>query len=490
MRCSQSPLVCLILLFVFVPFMYADDYGEWEKQQYGMATYLSGVCFADHDFGWAVGAIDGIGPSIHVTANGGETWSIQSTTMYNLMYLGCDCSDDQNMWICGVQFLYPGMVMTHDGGQTWETASMPGFIWSAQNVEAVDAQHIKIPSFWTNLIGGEKLGITLSDNGGASWAGHEWGIATYPRYCCFLDENRGWMTGGTWPEKRGSGFRLSENSPPLQDVPPQVAGLRKGTQYEAAIAKTTDGGRTWTPLFWDTGNFYLNQICMIDDNEGWAVGEAGYTAYILHTTDGWTTFEQQTPPGSNYGLMTVDFMDSQEGFAVGFGPGGFDVTMVCLHTMDGGQTWTLDKPGINTGPIDAEFLDSTEGWAVGGNNMQQSTVAHYTNNGGGGLTIALSNTPSTASPGDIINWRVDVANQGTSPVTFDYWLEVSGGGLPSTVYRLIASNITFSAGQAGGGTMSLYLPHSTPPGTYTFDNCVGDYHSNVVDSESFDLDVL
>lgn len=489
MRCSQFLLLFAILLLP-LPALHADDYGEWEKQQYGMATYLAGVCFADSDFGWAVGAVNGFGPSIHVTTDGGENWSVQSTTMYNLMYLGCDCSDRQNMWISGMQFLMPGMVMTHDGGQTWETATMPGLVWSAQNVEAVDSQHVKIPSFWSNIFGGDKLGITISDDSGANWSGHEWGVATYPRYCHFLDADRGWMTGGTWPEKRGAGFKLSQNGKPLPNVPAQVADRRRANQYEAAIARTTDGGRTWTPLLWDTGNFYLNQICMIDDNEGWAVGEAGYTAFILHTTDGWTTWEHQTTPGSNYGLMTVQFVDSQEGFAVGFGPGGFDVTMVCLHTMDGGQTWTLDTPGINTGPIDAEFLGREEGWAVGGNNMQMSTVAHYTNDSGPGLTITLSNTPSTAHPGDIINWRVDVANQGSSPITFDYWIEASGDHLPITMYRLIMSNITFTAGQSAGGRMSLYLPHSTPPGTYTFNNCVGDYHANIIDSESFDLDVF
>jgi len=486
--------ICTVLLVLSTPLLWpAEDYGQWQVQEQGMATYLSGVCFADHQWGWCVGAINGIGPSVHVTANGGANWSTQSVEMFNLMYLGCDCSDRQNLWIAGAQFVYPGMVLTHDGGETFETRTMPGLIWTSQCVEAVDARHIKVPSMWTTLLGGEKKGITISDDGGDTWQEYEWNIETYPRYCCFLDDDRGWMTGGTWPEKksRAPAFRLSENSPPLPGLPDGLARSHRGTKYEAAIARTLDGGRTWQLLQWDTGNFYLNQICMLDENEGWAVGEAGYIPFIMHTVDGWNTFEMQDPPAGDYGLMTIQMFENGEGFAIGFGPGGLDVTMVCLHTLDGGQTWTLDKPGIATGPIDAAFLDKRTGWAVGGNNMQVSTVAHYANDGD--LLITLDGWPRTAAPGDTIGWNASVTNGSSGFLTFDLWLKISCPSLPpawNPYYRQLYAGLPAPAGQTVSGPLSFALPGFIPAGTYTFVNGTVVPGQGLVDSAQFVVNVF
>ena len=40
--------------------------------------------------------------------------------------------------------------------------------------------------------------------------------------------------------------------------------------------------------------------------------------------------------------------------------------------------------------------------------------------------------------------------------------------------------------QWAGGPMNRYLPHSTFPGTHTLNNCVGDFNTNIIDSEAFD----
>jgi len=483
-------LTAFAALLALAPSLTANEYGEWEVQNTGMATFLTGVCFADHSYGWTVGAMNGIGPSIHYTSDGGQNWRVQSSAMLNLMYLGCDCADRQNIWVCGVQFVFPGMIYSHTGGETWETQSMPGLIWTSQFVQAVDAQNVKVPSLWTNLVGGEKTGISVTGDGGNSWQNFEWNVPTYTRYCDFIDNNRGWMTGGTWPDEGDSPvYRLSQNSPPLAEVSPQVAALKtRATTYQAAIARTNDGGKTWQQVFWNEGTFYLNQISMVNELDGWAVGEANYTPYIVHTSDGGVTWEHQNPPAGQYGLMSIHMLNTREGFAVGFGPGGLDVTMICLHTNDGGVTWTYDKPGIKTGTIDAEFLTPTDGWAVGGNNLQRSTVAHYDNLSP--LQISLISPPTEASPGDTIQWGVKVENYGTSPVGFDLWLELTSTALPpqyNPYLKPLYGGVVFSPGQSASGPLSFTFPLQTPVGTYTMLNAVGGYPDAEMDLESFDI---
>ncbi len=365
----------------------ASTYGSWSEQDYGLATFLAGVSFTDSNQGWTIGGTNGVGSVIHRTLDGGENWSLNSVPSA-LMLLACDAvanpgslTEGNHMWVGGVQFLVePGMLVTHDGGASWDAVIMPGSMqWSTQCVQAVDDLHIKVPSSWADIFGPEQTGICISDDGGGTWTGVEWGVPTYARYCDFIDEQRGWMTGGAFPEDRDApGYHFADGYPSLGRLPSGYQG-RRGSPYQAAIARTLDGGHTWTQLFWDEGNFYLNQICMLNDQDGWAVGGGpDYTPYLLHTDDGWSTWEYQTTPGANYTLTTVDFLNANDGFAIGFGPNGAgDVEMICLHTNDGGVTWIGDLPGLTTGPLDTEFLDETEAWTVGSNNMNLSTVAKY-----------------------------------------------------------------------------------------------------------------
>jgi hypothetical protein len=383
MRCTPSIIVVTGLFFATSAF--SDDYGEWVEQEYGMATYLAGVSFPDTQNGWSVGAINGVGVSVHKTSDGGTNWSTITNGISGMMYLGCDSVDKDMLFVVGVQFLFDdGMMKTTDGGETWQMVTMPGELWSSNSVDVVDSQHIKIASTWKpDLWSADKTGMTLSNDGGSSWQTYEWGLNTWARYCFFLDSNRGWMTGGDFPDDgvRSREFRLFEHGPTLGTLPKNFRDRNRGNHYRAAIAKTTDGGQSWTQLFWHTGEFYLNNIFMLNDNEGWAVGSGGfYVPYLMHTTDGWATWEFQSTPAGEYSLITIDFMNANEGYAVGFGPNGLgDVEMFCLHTMDGGQSWLLDKPALNTGPLDVEFFDSSIAWAVGSSNMNQSTVALYTN---------------------------------------------------------------------------------------------------------------
>jgi|GEM_PF-3362614 len=105
------------------------------------------------------------------------------------------------------------------------------------------------------------------------------------------------------------------------------------------------------------------------------------------------------------------------------------------------------------------------------------------------LTIVLSNTPSTGSPGSTISWRADVDNYTSFNQTFDLWLEArlpSGG-----VYTKPYNTFTVPAYFSGGGTMKVKLPASIATGVYSIAAVIGDTsNSEDWDRSTFDILVL
>lgn len=76
----------------------------------------------------------------------------------------------------------------------------------------------------------------------------------------------------------------------------------------------------------------LTSLCFIDDHEGWS---AGHDGVVLHTVDGGDTWSlQHEDTEGDKPLFSIAFGDAQHGLAVGlFG--------AALQTADGGRTWQL-----------------------------------------------------------------------------------------------------------------------------------------------------
>lgn len=109
---------------------------------------------------------------------------------------------------------------------------------------------------------------------------------------------------------------------------------------------------------WSYG--FLEDVCFINENEGWAVGSdepRGYPGYIIHTTDGGYTWEMQfgAQPIDAWYFHNVDFVDNQYGWAVA------DANQM-KRTTDGGITWQdINKPIL--GAFWAmDFIDRNTGW--------------------------------------------------------------------------------------------------------------------------------
>eukprot|EP00456_Euglypha_rotunda_P044618 TRINITY_DN3521_c0_g1_i12.p1 TRINITY_DN3521_c0_g1~~TRINITY_DN3521_c0_g1_i12.p1 ORF type:complete len:159 (-),score=32.32 TRINITY_DN3521_c0_g1_i12:23-499(-) len=109
--------------------------------------------------------------------------------------------------------------------------------------------------------------------------------------------------------------------------------------------KTSDGGKTWTKVYEDLGNFYPNAIDCPSENNCWVVCESENDSpnpgiRILHTGDGGQTWEVQfSVADGTYSLMDVAFLNDTEGWAAGgiLSDRNFDGHW--YHTTDAGKTW-------------------------------------------------------------------------------------------------------------------------------------------------------
>jgi photosystem II stability/assembly factor-like uncharacterized protein len=126
----------------------------------------------------------------------------------------------------------------------------------------------------------------------------------------------------------------------------------------------------------------LNDVCFVDPQSGWAVGDRGT---IWHTDDAgqhWTL--QSTPVVCP--LYSVFFLDRNTGWAAGGAAHPYTHTSsgVVLWTRDGGKQWqTVDKLCL---PLlrQVRFFDARRGWAVGATSAMFPSGMFWTDSGGRG----------------------------------------------------------------------------------------------------------
>lgn len=154
-----------------------------------------------------------------------------------------------------------------------------------------------------------------------------------------------------------------------------VVGFTDGFSFNAFIARTNDGGSTWTHQLSgaDMPVTALLDVFFTDPDFGVVVGAhlSDGTPAILRTTDGgttWTPSIQIDGPAISL-LYGVSFADSTTGVAVGvsFDTSTGEPSSVILRTTDGGETWSLQLHDTSTsgGINSVAFVDSSAGIAVG-----------------------------------------------------------------------------------------------------------------------------
>jgi len=377
----MQTLVSVLILAVVL----ASAQPQWRVLKPDYEPVLVGVSFLDEKVGFMSGGQNGEppvgGPQVYKSLDGGVSWEWLPHSGFAMMFLDVAMDTKTNGVTAGVGILVvPGIEYTLTGNNFNRTLEVE-FIEECQSTEVVKG----VPGAF-GLAGdfGKTNGVAVSFDKGQRFAHFDANLTTISRYGAYPSRTTWYVSAGDWPSQERDNApgvhaltqrirvksTLDENKNWIKngveiDLEPAVDDENAG--YDCNIARTTDGGRTWSMLF-ETQDFYPNGISCPTVNNCWVVGEAshgdGAGIHILHTTNGGRTWETQlrnTNP--HFSLIALDFINELEGWAGGGELAATHIVGHFWHTVNGGKNWTLETvPGVY--PNDFSFVNRGHGWAT------------------------------------------------------------------------------------------------------------------------------
>ena len=334
----------------------------WENEATGAQSpynWLLRTWFLDQAHGWAVGSVS----FFAATSNGGKTWeqrqvpdSLQSS------FLSVFFIDSLRGYI-GSDF---GRIhRTTDGGATWflNNVFFPRDVMSICFVDSLKG--------FATLVGALPVPLYITSDGGISWLPDST-IASGTAIRS-LDRLHGWMLyndrvartvdgGSTWtvhPTQPSSGTNRDFMF---------IDTLRGWIAGSGGISRTTNGGQTWTRI--DSSRPYVG-IFFVNDLRGWATGSDAGTVEndFYQTTDGGLTWHARSTAVTRTRLTSVQFIDPMRGWVVG----GREL----LYTSNAGVAWTHQLQGYSYPLRRLHFINESRGWIATGD-----TVILRTEDGG------------------------------------------------------------------------------------------------------------
>jgi len=236
-------------------------------------------------------------------------------------------------------------------------------------------------------------GVATSTDGGAIFTSHGniWNSTSnmFARYGAFPTADTWYVSGGNWPHTNptsdddnddmsaarrtyhdiNQNLRVhSDSRMEYRRVPTTQKVDANATGWMAVLAKTTDGGKTFTTVFEEANTFYFNGIDCIDEMHCVVVGESNLESSVpgvrvYMTADGGKTWQRKLfMSGGHYSLMAARMISLTEAWVAGGElENGFNGMF--LHTTDGGSTWTDYRlPG--TYALSMSFPDAKHGFAT------------------------------------------------------------------------------------------------------------------------------
>lgn len=398
-----------------------DGGNSWTKLQSPTDITLNGVLFLNASTGWIVGQYgEDYYSVIYRTDDGGQSWTEQTPTevsdiQYSI-FNDVQFIDDQHGWVCGSS---NALITTSDGGASWNYLSVTDQYLEFDDVDFIDANTGWITgegSVFSTTDGGQNWTETTqytgpgmiqflsadigwgvsgenpvkTEDGGSTWTSMDIGLYSDLLDLCFQDENTGVVVGA-----EGKVYSTTDGGQSWQDESIDQELSLFGVDFGSAddgifvgldgfIYSTTDGGQSWSDQRNDPV-WNLNDICFIDDNSGFAVGEnTSFYGILVKTTDGGENWSVAGTGNDWSEVWKIGFADSQHGWIVGSYNG--DHGMI-LGTNDGGNTWTPQVTADEDYPIlySLSFTDANNVWASG----RGGDVYHSTN---GGQTWNLQTT--------------------------------------------------------------------------------------------------
>ncbi|MEK6304195.1 MAG: YCF48-related protein [Acidobacteriota bacterium] len=180
-----------------------------------------------------------------------------------------------------------------------------------------------------------------------------------------------------------------------------------------AMLRTTDGGRSWQAV--SKTDEILAAVKFISPNRGWV---AGYAGRIQRTDDGGLTWKVQRAEHEGEVLNSVFFLDADRGWAAG-GSG------LLLSTVDGGDNWETIPTGRAEDFWSVKFLTRDRGLIAGEDGLILATAD-------GGRTWAAQSTGTTRALLGLAvasNFALAVGEKGTILRTEDFkgWSLIESG---------------------------------------------------------------
>jgi photosystem II stability/assembly factor-like uncharacterized protein len=331
--------------------------------------------------GWGTFAA-GLQPSIIIrSTDGGASWTQivppEDKRTYDNLY-AVWFKDSKNGIAIGGGLKGAVALVTNDGGLTWNPIRAPigATLYDASGigdtiiVACSDGLIIRTPDFGRNATQTKVPGATIYSmqviGNKIYGAGYD-GILVTSR-----NLGKTWEAGFICPTD-GYSTPNANNIYFINDL------VGFSAHSYRLLAKTTDGGNTWTSLIKDTlsstSHFY--DVFFFDENTGFAVGQLQTNLDVIYkTTDGgrtWTT----TSGIVNKALRAISFGSRNKGAIVGAGLKG-------LYTTDGGTTWqssTFVGVPSSLSSVDLRdlaFINETTAVAVGYKIILKTTDAGKT----------------------------------------------------------------------------------------------------------------
>ncbi|MBN8569611.1 MAG: T9SS type A sorting domain-containing protein [Ignavibacteria bacterium] len=349
----KTKITVLVFSFIFITMLnISNAQSIWTTQYLSNigGNYLRKVQFVDNLTGWACG---GNGTLIKTT-NAGATWSVINAG--TSQFLTAIYFLDANTGWVGAEDSY--IRKTTDGGISWNAVpvQVQSGWWSAY-FTFVNAQ-----TGYVSCI----TKISKTTNGGLSW--NVINSSTSPNFNAmqFFNETTGYV--------------MSDGS----------------------LFKSVNGGVNWTPILTNTNiNEYL---FFLNEQTGWIIGANN----VRKTTNGCDTWTNKTIPIQH--PYTIKFYNENIGWCAGDNNGN---GVIC-RTLDGGETWTVQKIEPANSYYDISFTNLNTGWASG------NSIISNTQNGVTSVSSLSAqvpekfqlkqNYPNPFNPATIINFDINASS--------------------------------------------------------------------------------